>query len=528
MNLQVVEFKVSVKKMLLMAGLVLLLVSGAYAQDSFNNNLLEILESKGILSSQEVTALQKKEAANPEAGAAAQEALVLLLKKKGVLTEEDAAFILGGEAAQDDSLNLSQEASPALGGKESGKELVGVLDDGFCLKTRDGSARFHLKGLLQTDYKAYDYDLEPEGIGTDPGTDGFDIRRARLITKGKLSPLFDFAMSYEFQGVNSRRLLDAYVNARIHDAFSLRAGQFKEPFGLEALSSDSDLFFTERSMGFGLNPGRDVGVMAFGGFWDNALYYRLGVFNGDGMDDASGGNVDEPEVCARIGAAPFAHAGIPLLQGFHLGASGSYQRADANTVSLDISTAGRTDFFSLATNAKFSIIRNCDTLIRHGADAAWTYGPVALFGEYIQARYDDVESKAQTFDAEMTGYYGAGAWIITGEPVLASRGAIQPVIPANALGDGGYGALGLAFRYDNFDAGDKVYDTLVFVGDSVREAEAMTFGLNWYLNQYARLSLEFTRTTFDQPLLIYRDSSTGTSLYSDKEDLIISRFQLGF
>ena len=514
----------SVKKLIVLSGVVLLLWSNAVAGGASSNKLLEILQSKGILTVQEIESIQNEKVTGSDG--AAQDIMVEILRAKGLLSDEEAARIKQAENQMPAA--VPPVSVPGQAGANGCKEVVASLDDGFCLKTRDETAEFHLKGLLQADYKAYDYDLEPSGIGTDPGTDGFDIRRARLITTGKLSPYFDFALSYEFQGAGSRRLLDAYANARIHDAFSLRLGQFKEPFGLEALSSDSNLFFTERSMGFDLNPNRDVGVMAFGGFYSNALYYNLGVFNGDGMDDSTGGHVDEPEVCARIGASPFAQAGIPLIEGIHVGASGSYHRIDVNNVSLDISTAGGTDFCSVSTNAKFNIIRNCDTLIRHGADAAWTCGPVALFGEYIQAKYNDIRTSALTFDSEMTGYYGAGAWMITGEPIRISRGMFQSITPENPLGDGGFGAVGLAFRYDNFDAGDKVYDTLVFMGDSVREAESITLGLNWYLNQFARLSLEATHTTFDQPLMIYRDATTGTSLYSDKEDIIISRFQLGF
>lgn len=516
----------SVKKLLVLIGVVLLLGANAFARDAGNDKMLDILQSKGLLTAEVIQTIQNANSPGVDSDSNTQDMMLEILRKKGLLSDQDVMEIRQAQGVP--SPASVQEPAPAMAKADTGKELVGSLDNGFCLKTRDESAEFHIKGLLQADYKTYDYDLEPSGIGTDPGTDKFDIRRARLITTGKLSPYFDFMLSYEFQGAGTRRLLDAYANVRMHDAFSLRLGQFKEPFGLEALSSDSNLFFTERSMGFDLNPNRDVGIMAFGDFYSGALYYRVGLFNGDGLDDASGGNVDEPEVCARIGASPFALTGIPLIEGIHLGASGSYIRTDLNNVNLGISTAGGTKFFSVSSNAKFNIIRNCDTRIRHGADAAWAYGPVALFGEYIQAQYNDIKTSARTFDAEMTDIYGAGVWMITGEPIRISQGMFQPITPKRALGEGGFGALGLAFRYDTFDAGDKVYDTLVFVGDSVREAESMTLGLNWYLNQYARFSLEATHTSFDQPLQIYRDPTTGISLYSDKEDIIISRFQSGF
>jgi hypothetical protein len=40
--------------------------------------------------------------------------------------------------------------------------------------------------------------------------------------------------------------------------------------------------------------------------------------------------------------------------------------------------------------------------------------------------------------------------------------------------------------------------------------------------------LDFTRTEFDRPLLIDRDSRTGEAVYSDFEDVFSARLQLSF
>jgi phosphate-selective porin len=119
-------------------------------------------------------------------------------------------------------------------------------------------------------------------------------------------------------------------------------------------------------------------------------------------------------------------------------------------------------------------------------------------------------------------------WMITGEHPVFRRGVFQPVKPCRNLWEGGWGGLGLTFRYDRFIADKGVYDHLIYEGNSVRGAKAYSVALNWYLNPIIRLILDATRTDFSEPLLISRDALKGTSIYSDREFVFTSRFQLVF
>ena len=104
----------------------------------------------------------------------------------------------------------------------------------------------------------------------------------------------------------------------------------------------------------------------------------------------------------------------------------------------------------------------------------------------------------------------------------------QPIKPRRNFWNGGWGALGLALRYDTFEGDKDAYVNLVDEGVSVREAEAYTVALNWYLNPYVRLIIDYTTTEFDRPLMIRRDRLTGETEFSDEEQVITARFQLGF
>ena len=408
--------------------------------------------------------------------------------------------------------------------KKNGFPLEAVFDDGLYLRSREKDFfELRIGSLLQVDYRYFNY-----GGDVDPNENRFDIRRARLLLTGHLYRRFFYKFQYQFAGAGSRRLLDAYVDTRVLPFITFRVGQFKEPFSLEQVTSDKKIPFAERSMGYLLTPLRDVGLMAHASLWKDRIYYGVGIFNGDGLDDTVGGDSDSPEFTGRIVYAPFRNMGIPIWNGLQIGGSYSYAKADRNNVKVVVITSGLTPFFEINSAAKFNIIREVNARTRYGAELAWAYGPLLLWGEYINLQFSDVKTSDAQFNINLEDHYGSLLWMITGEEPALKNGKIQAIRPLRNLGQGGWGALGLAFRYDNFDAGDAAYKHLIDPKTYVREATAYSIAVNWYLNPYIRLLLNATRTNFDQPLLIYKDSLTGEIFYSDREDVVEGRFQFQF
>ena len=90
-----------------------------------------------------------------------------------------------------------------------------------------------------------------------------------------------------------------------------------------------------------------------------------------------------------------------------------------------------------------------------------------------------------------------------------------------------WGALGIGFRYQEFEAGRIVYESLVYPGYSVREADAFTVAVNWYLNSMMRITLNYSRTKFHDPLFLGTHWK-GYSYYEDREHAWVTRFQLEF
>jgi len=407
----------------------------------------------------------------------------------------------------------SPEAPVRRGGYEKGLGLFASSTDSFSL---------YLGGLLQTDARSYDtHSLESRRTK-------FDVRRARLLAHGNAFHRLSYRLALEFQGADARRLLDAYVDMAALPYVILRAGQFKEPFGLEQSGEDAHIFFAERSMGYYLTPRRDVGFMAHASLCDDRMTYAAGLFTGDGMDDSASGYVSDPEWTGRLTGSPFKKASTKWLRGLHLGGSLSYARIDRTNVNLQIKTAGLTTFFDVASSAKFNVIRDAGRRIRTGAELAWAYGPLLLFSEYTRIRFEDIQTSSTQFDFRVEDAYLALVWFITGEEPGYERGVFRPVRPLRSLWDGGWGGWSLGLRYDTCSADSGVYDSLIQEGYSVRKASAYTVALNWRLDPHSRLILDATRTDFDKPLLVSRDPLTGSAIFSDREDVFTARFQFQF
>jgi len=516
------------------------------AENRALEQLLELLETNGSISPQQANKIKstmaedRKRLAEKERSVGEKEKA--LVQKERDLKEKEDSLALRERALAKKGKIPSAEATPAeemqkVKGEGSSEKaaqkdnivqkgfpLEATFDDGFWVRTREKDLfSMRIGTLLQADYRYFNYENDE-----DPDKNKFDIRRARLILEGHLLDRFSYKFQYEFQGAGSRRLMDAYVDTRILPYLSMRVGQFKTPFGFEQYSADKNIPFAERSMGFLLTPLRDVGLMAHASFWDKRANYGLGLFNGDGVDDSVGGDEDSPGFVGRVVLTPFKDLGNSFWDGLQFGGSFSYAKVDRNNVNIKAKTTGLTTFFDVNASAKFNIIREAKSQTRYGAELAWAYGPLLAWGEYINLKFSDVQTSSDQFNISVTDYYGALLWMVTGERPSIKDGKIQPIRPRRNLWQGGWGALGLAVRYDSFDAGDSAYDYLIQEGISVRKATGYTVALNWYLNPYVRLLIDATRTDFDRPLLIDRDPLTGEAIYAEREDVFTGRFQLQF
>lgn len=140
-------------------------------------------------------------------------------------------------------------------------------------------------GLLRTGFRT--------GGGEVGRARGFEVLDARLRASGKIGIVFDWDVQ---AGWDRRReaveLLDARLSLPVAAPLRLEVGQFKAPFGKEALKGKGEIVFVDRSQASRLlAPGRQVGLQAAGEALEGRFRYAGGLFNGNGRrlenDDGS-------------------------------------------------------------------------------------------------------------------------------------------------------------------------------------------------------------------------------------------------
>jgi phosphate-selective porin OprO/OprP len=267
------------------------------------------------------------------------------------------------------------------------------------------------------------------------GTDGFDVRRARLDLRGKVSPRFTYRLQTDL--ATSPKILDAYGQIEIADFLSITFGQFSIPFSIENNTSNNRLEVVDYSQAvealcargrdvIGNHNGRDVGIQASGIILKNEagpiLEYRLGVFNGTGINLADTAN-EAKDFAGRL----IVNISKSLSFGI------SYYNGWGKAIKPSPDYIGRSQERD-----------------RFGFDAKYSTDRISLKSEYLQGR-----------DGDITKY---GWYVMAGYEIIPEK--LQVVI-----------------KYDSFDRS-------ISAGDDI--STWYSGGINFSFNTWARLQAFYT------------------------------------
>lgn len=150
--------------------------------------------------------------------------------------------------------------------------------------------------LTGDDKDQYDADTSGSGVGQPDGTSvSFAVWKLRPYIQGTVyKPWLKYKFEFELgplktdatNNVSNARLTDAFVEFAKLPAATLRAGQFKVPFGMQELTADTRQEFVDRSIvNAKFTPSRDVGLMLYGAAWEKKFGYQVGFFNGSGQNN---------------------------------------------------------------------------------------------------------------------------------------------------------------------------------------------------------------------------------------------------
>jgi phosphate-selective porin len=296
-------------------------------------------------------------------------------------------------------------------------------------KTRitTNSAYLEISNRVQT---RYSHEFPDDFTAVLPGTENpgdnkgsFRIRRAKLKLEGWFwippqvapSPAILPKLSYEVQ-VNWAALganvgaQPSNAGALLEDAniawdpqgrgrFRVVFGQYKVPFGRQEMTSSGNQQFVDRTLGSNeFARGRDIGVSIQGAVWSNKLEYRLGMFNGNGLNRPSNDN-DKFQYNGRLMWQP---NGNQVLAQRAWVSGALYSEADFESTTVPL--------YALAVNFESNNFHRTTTgddlkSTAIGIDGVYKFKGFSATGEYF-FRHRTPET-ADEFDSN-GGYFQAG------------------------------------------------------------------------------------------------------------------------
>lgn len=387
--------------------------------------------------------------------------------------------------------------------KDPSEAKVKIDSKGMSMQTNDSNFKFAINGRIHADaafesgdkYVTYQdannngqFDAGEKTTRVDQ-TDGTEIRRARLEASGIFYNDYRFKSQFDFAD-NAVAIKDLFVQYTGFDWGTWTIGQSKQPYSFQQMMSSNDMLFMERSLEYvwtTANIDRAIGLRFdhHGKGWTAAA----GVY-GDTVTRQSDDDDEGWGAAGRVTWAPWFQPGELI----HVGASGAYRvlRDNDKTARYRVRPTHIDHTYVLDTGT----IAGVDDAVFFDVEAAGVYGPASFEAEYNVAWLNRTSpnggSKAGTEDSTFDGWHIDLAYSLTGESRASSydvKDAVFKRLTPNRNFDlaGGWGAWELKGRISQVNL------NMVGTPNQTGGREtAATFGVNWYLNPWFRMMLDYT------------------------------------
>lgn len=350
-------------------------------------------------------------------------------------------------------------------------------------ETREGEQRFKVRGRLQYDMTAVDWNDDAEDQNRS------FVRRAFLGAQGRLTERWRYKVDFVLTpSANSIGVDDAFLEYAARD-WSIVIGEHNIASPLEDRISSLDTPFVERSsIVTAFEYGRRGGVGFRAG---DANWHISAALQGDTLNNADtlsgAASPDESfAVSGRFTFAPVFETAPEGLRLIHLGVHARHR--DAGEDGLFRYRArplnGRGD-----RHVESAAIGDSDLTL--GAELAAQFGPFGVQAEYMTLAGDTAAGGA--FD--QSGFYVDLYWSLTGESRVyrGAEGAFAAIAPRNPLTvEGGVGHWMLSARYDSIDLSHPLN------GAARGEQSAYSLGLDWIPIDHVRFKLNYAASEMDR------------------------------
>lgn len=360
--------------------------------------------------------------------------------------------------------------------------LNAYWDDGLKFQSKDSLFRFSVGGRVHYDIA---FSGQSKGLDSLYKTNGnrVEVRRARLSFEGMINKAF----AYEFEFTFGERLEYAdmyFAFLRVPKLERLTVGHFREPFGLEEMTSSNVIVMMERSLTSAFGPSRNTGVMVQRQFLKEKLRGYAGVFR---ITDDLGGDLTgkgNHSFSTRWVYTPINEEAINKT--IHLGLAFNRFTPDDSTHKIETTNEVNTNP-EYITTGDVNLVR---TVNQWGSEAAFAKGPLVVQAEWIQsyATFYKQANQSQRMN-RYKSYYIIASYFLKGDErrysnngnrfssIKVRRDTSKPRLPS---------AMEAAIRFSHIDVSDAT--------QPIRQLSNLTAGLNWYFNSNSRLMINYVYT----------------------------------
>ncbi|QDT53842.1 Porin O precursor [Caulifigura coniformis] len=319
------------------------------------------------------------------------------------------------------------------------------------------------------------------------------FRRARIGVDGFITEHLFFRLVPDFALSGRPSFRDAYVEYRdLPGIGTIRLGESRQPFGMDAQTPASELLFLERSLSFALSPFRQTGLGFRNHNEDESVTWHGAVFGyttdpyGNSINESGFGAAarstailwedESAETLVHVGADyAYLH---PADEGLRYRSVPEYtglQRGLGASIAVMPSFVD-TGFLDDATSNAF------------GLELAAVRGPLLVQGELVASVVELEAGDSATF----RGAYAQAIYCLTGESHGYNRefGHFKRLDPKCPVSEGGCGAWELAARFSLLDLEDGPIE-----GGTIND---LTLGVNWFLNRHTRLQFNYIHAWTDR------------------------------
>ena len=334
----------------------------------------------------------------------------------------------------------------AMAADEAKPETTVDASQGFVtFKSGDNSLTLGAWGQFRAtvdDKEEFDADTAGSGLGeTDPTSVSFSIPRLRLYVQGTVyKPWLRYKFELEFaslrtdtsNNLNNGRLTDAYVEFAKSPFATLRAGQYKVPFGMQEMMSDTRQEFVDRSIASAkFAPSRDVGLMLSGLFVDKRVGYQAGLFNGGGQN-----NPQDDDAVLYVGRFWYDPLGEYRL------VEGATDNPEKNILHFGLAYRGGEAAKGLSSPG---IFENPNNETAAAFEFAWKYRRFAAQAEYY-LQTDEQANPTAGPDVDANGFYAQfGVFVQPSKQEIAAR--YSQIEPDESVPDATMEEIRLVYGY---------------------------------------------------------------------------------